>query len=794
MEELIPNSLYVLAGICIQGSFTFILNGIRKPIKKQNIVFSIIAIVIALSAISRAHVLQAINIPEYIEYLRINVSISLLIFILIPIFSSIYSKLISYPYIISVFLIITFFDIYNIFSPFGITYTSISTLNSYTLPWGEKIVHGIGQHSLLFYVAVVILILIMLITLYQLFYVYNNTKKNENLYIAISFLSFFVLACVGIAIRLSLMHYFYPGVFSFIAIILGMSYSLDESNKAEVFKSETKLRSVVDESPIGIALLKNNILIDVNRALMNMHGIKDLDKSINISMINSIKYNLTYIINNNNNLKNGYTIDTYSINNTGLKFPILVSIKEIDIDDENLFVIFVHDQTKIKDSEKQIKYLSEYDSLTKLPNKTKLINHIRYSGISENNIWNSLLVIDLNNFSILNDSKGHSFGDELLENVAQIISNITDPEDMAARVAGDKYAVFIKSISDHYEEAKKIALKRAREYLNELDRIFILSEYEYYNSARIGLFVFNSDESNISNIFSKAELAMYQAKNDNDHIVLYNHDMQNNVDNRISIEAELRKAISDNGLQLNYQIQVDNNHQVIGVEALIRLDEYRYKYNMPFYFIPIAEKTGLISKLGMWVIKTACKQLNIWKNDELMKNIPISINISSIEFKSDDFIDSLLSELDNNRIHPSKLKIELTESMFIDQIDTMKYRMDALKDIGVKLSLDDFGTAYSSLQYLRTLPIDELKIDQSFIRDIVNGHNDKIIVSSVVAMANALNIDVIAEGVENAAQKNILESLGCARYQGYLFGKPENSDGVRKTIAAFNNSKFNVIH
>jgi len=271
----------------------------------------------------------------------------------------------------------------------------------------------------------------------------------------------------------------------------------------------------------------------------------------------------------------------------------------------------------------------------------------------------------------------------------------------------------------------------------------------------------------------QADIAMYQAKTaGRDNVRFFDPKMQETINARANLEAELRVALEQQQFHLYYQIQVDNAGRPLGAEALIRWPHPEQGLVSPVQFIPLAEETGLIIPIGLWVLETACAQVRSWQDEELTAGLTLSVNVSAKQFRQPGFVKQVKDALSRHAINPSQLKLEITESMLLDNIDSTILTMNALKETGVKFSLDDFGTGYSSLQYLKRLPLDQLKIDQSFVRDLVSDSSDRSIVRTIIAMAQSLNLQVIAEGVETEEQRSILLNNTCLNYQGYLFGKP----------------------
>ena len=433
------------------------------------------------------------------------------------------------------------------------------------------------------------------------------------------------------------------------------------------------------------------------------------------------------------------------------------------------------DITERKHAEEQIKHLAFYDHLTCLPNRRLLLDRLHHaltsSGRSGRN--GALLFIDLDNFKTLNDTLGHNTGDLLLQQVANRLEACVREGDTVARLGGDEFVVLLEGLSKNSLEAAAQAEGIGEKILVALNQSYILGTHEHHNTPSIGITLFNEKQQVSEELFKQADLAMYQAKKAGRNTLrFFDPQMQESINARSSIEAELRKALENNEFHLHYQIQIDSTNRPFGAEALIRWVHPERGLVPPIHFIPLAEESGLILPIGQWVLETACKQIKVWQQHEATCNLILSINVSARQFHQANFVAEVQAAVQHHDIDPQRLKLELTESMLLDKIEETIATMNALKAIGVRISLDDFGTGYSSLQYLKLLPLSQLKIDQSFVRDLVIDESDRAIVRTIIAMAQSLKLDVIAEGVETAEQRQFLESAGCHHYQGYLFSKP----------------------
>ncbi|MGZ9710718.1 EAL domain-containing protein [Glaciimonas sp. GNP009] len=423
----------------------------------------------------------------------------------------------------------------------------------------------------------------------------------------------------------------------------------------------------------------------------------------------------------------------------------------------------------------ELNNLAFYDTLTGLPNRRLLLDRLHHAFASSERSGRDgvLMFIDLDKFKDLNDTLGHDFGDLLLQQTALRLESCMRENDTVARLGGDEFVVMLGDLSEHPIEAAIQAQAVGDKILATLNQPYLLATHEYHSTPSIGAALFKDQGKSAEELLKRADIAMYQAKKAGRNTLrFFNPKMQEVINARTSLEADLRKAMENQQFQLYYQIQVDSSHSPFGVEALIRWIHPDRGLVPPAQFIPLAEESGLILPIGQWVLETACHRLKIWRHDARTRDLVLAVNISAVQFHQADFVALVESLVKRHGIDPTRLKLEITESLLLKNVENAIAIMSALKAIGVRFSLDDFGTGYSSLQYLKRLPISELKIDQSFIRDIATDSSDKAIVCAIIAMAHSLNLDVIAEGVETEDQRQFLLDKRCTHYQGYLFGQP----------------------
>jgi diguanylate cyclase (GGDEF)-like protein/PAS domain S-box-containing protein len=431
--------------------------------------------------------------------------------------------------------------------------------------------------------------------------------------------------------------------------------------------------------------------------------------------------------------------------------------------------------TDWKEAQNAIHNLAFYDPLTGLPNRRLLIDRLQQALVSSNRngLIGAILFIDLDNFKTINDTLGHAIGDLLLQQAATRLTSCVREEDTVARIGGDEFVVMLEYLSPEEAEAATQTESIGEKILAALSLPYQIASNEYRSTCSIGITLFNDRHKNTDELLKQADIAMYQAKRSGRNALrFFDTHMQEIVTARAILENELRLALENGQFQLYYQIQVDNFLKPVGAEALIRWNHPTRGLMFPGQFIAMAEETGLILSIGKWVLESACSQIKAWERNRHTRELVLSVNLSAKEFRQSDFVAQVQTIVQYYAIDPKKLKLELTESLLLDNIEDTVAIMNALKEIGTQFSLDDFGTGYSSLQYLKRLPLDQIKIDQSFVRDLVFDNNDVAIVQTIVAMAKSLNLEVIAEGVETEEQFQILLNKSCTYYQGYLFGKP----------------------
>jgi diguanylate cyclase (GGDEF)-like protein/PAS domain S-box-containing protein len=556
-----------------------------------------------------------------------------------------------------------------------------------------------------------------------------------------------------------------------------MSGSLSESEKsmklaASIYQTNAHAIMVTDEK---------NLIVDVNPAFTRITGYT-FEEAIgnDPKLLQSGKHDQEFyqqmwhsIITEGN-----WEGEIWDRRKNGVIYPKQAHIHVLRRADGTVYrhIAQFSDITEKKQKDELIYWQANYDALTSLPNRRLLIERLERALIraKRNNNFGALMFLDMDRFKSLNDTLGHEYGDMLLIEVAKRLKSCVRDGDTVARLGGDEFVVVVESISDFLEDASFIISNVAEKIRLALASPYQLNKFEYLTSPSIGVYLYGVENDSVNELIKRADMAMYQAKDSGRNAVrFFDPQMQELVNKRSALESDLQMAIPNNQFELFYQIQLDQDQRPIGAEALIRWNHPLNGLIPPGQFIPFAEGTPMILDIGHWVLDTACIQISIWSQQASTRHLVLAVNISAQQFKQPEFVDEVANMINKHGIDPSSLKLELTESVAVDDIDSVVMKMDALRKlVGVTLSLDDFGTGYSSLSYLKRLPLDQIKIDQSFVRDITIDPADEVMVKTIIDMAHNFGLNVIAEGVETEAHLSFLKKNGCKAFQGYLFSKP----------------------
>ena len=423
----------------------------------------------------------------------------------------------------------------------------------------------------------------------------------------------------------------------------------------------------------------------------------------------------------------------------------------------------------------EIRRLAFFDPLTGLPNRRLLFDRLAHAitTSARTNLYGAVMLLDLDNFKILNDNMGHGVGDLLLQKVSLRLKICMREDDTLARLGGDEFVILIENLSSDGKKAAAQAEVVTQKILVSLVEDYNLQGFVHNSTASIGIVMFKGDNLSFGDLLKNADVAMYQAKAASRNTFrFFDPVMQAVAERRTQLENALRQGLVQEEFVLNYQIQTNSDGKTTGVESLVRWINPEYATVSTGEFIALAEETDIIFPLGQWVLETACAQLAAWSQHPTMSNWSMSVNVSALQFKKSSFVDNVKTALEKSDANPNLLILELTESMLVDDVPSTIEKMKKIKSLGIRFSLDDFGTGFSSLAYLKRLPLDQLKIDQSFVHDLIIGSDDAAICETIITLGISLGISVIAEGVETADQYKCLVGMGCKNFQGYYFGRP----------------------
>jgi len=567
-----------------------------------------------------------------------------------------------------------------------------------------------------------------------------------------------------------------------------LSRDITERKRSE---EDLRIAATAFEAQDGMMITDaNGVILRVNRAFTETTGYTSEEAvGQTTSMLRSERHNEKFYATMWQNIRDtrAWQGEVWNRRKNGEVYPAWLTINAVNGADGSVtHYVGIHtDITQRKIAEDKIQNLVFYDSLTQLPNRRLMLDRLQQALASSARSGHegALLFIDLDNFKTLNDTLGHEKGDLLLQQVAQRLASCIREGDTVARLGGDEFVVLLEDLSEFPQEAATQTESIGEKILTRLDQTYSLAGHEHHSTASIGVTLFSDHLNSTDELLKQADLAMYQAKAAGRNTLrFFDPEMQVAVMASAALEADLREALQKDQLLLYYQAQVDGDGALKGAEALVRWQHPQRGLVSPAEFIPLAEETGLILPLGYWVLKTACAQLAAWAVRADRVHLTLAVNVSIRQFRHPDFVDQVLAVLELTGADPLKLKLELTESLLVDDVEDTIAKMTALKGRGVSFSLDDFGTGYSSLSYLRRLPLDQLKIDQSFVRDVLTDPNDAAIARTIVALAHGMGLGVIAEGVETLEQRDFLARSGCHDYQGYLFSRPLPLEGFEQFL------------
>ena len=561
------------------------------------------------------------------------------------------------------------------------------------------------------------------------------------------------------------------------ALVSQISNELQASSEA-LKASDARYRTVFHTSPeaVAIARVNDGIILDANQAFFDVTGYKRSEvigrttTQLRLWAVPRDRYRLVEVLRHDSYCRD---MEFRFRRKNNEIFWARLSVSFIEVDGSRCILSFARDISEAKVAEEKIKDLAFYDPLTGLANRRLLLERLMPTAVTRTrgNRKRALLFIDLDDFKTLNDTLGHHIGDLMLQEVARRIASCVRKNDTVGRLGGDEFVVMLEDLSENAELAAAQARSVAEKILTASALPYTLENHDCSSASSIGITVFGDDAKSMNEVLQQADIAMYQAKAAGRNTIrFFAPSLQAAVNSRASAEDDIRRAIRTNQFVLYYQPQMDSG-RLTGAEALLRWNHPRRGIVFPGEFIPLAEETGLILSLGNWALECACMQIASWAHNKKTAYLTVSVNISVRQMRHPSFVEQVLTTLERTGANPRNLRLELTESMFVDNFEEIIAKMKVLRAHGFKFSVDDFGTGFSCLSYLKRLPIDELKIDQSFVHDIVADANSGAIAESIILLGRALGLSVIAEGVETKEQRDSLVRLGCSSFQGWLFSQ-----------------------
>lgn len=561
--------------------------------------------------------------------------------------------------------------------------------------------------------------------------------------------------------------------------------------RMEKAAKDQKLAAVAFEIQSGMIITDaNHKILRVNKAFSEISGYSAEEViGKTPAILNSQKHSKEFYENMYLSLEhfNYWHGEIYNKHKNGTIYPEQLTIQSVLDNNKPIYYIasFV-DISLQKSAEEKVEYLKQYDTLTGLCNRNLFVENIQMSFQNrKESLWSALISFDIKDFKMINDAYGHLFGDKFLQEITKRLEvHFQKNSNLMGRIGGDEFVLWFQDLTKNREEAMQKSKAIAQDIIKVLSVPFLLDEKIIHAKAFVGVTLYNDTKESAHTLLKQSDLALHKAKlgTSSQNIAFFDIHTEDDTRFQLDTQAQILDAIEKHQFELYYQLQYNDKEEIYGAEALIRWNHPKKGLVFPDEFIPIAERTGSILPMGDWIIEAGCRQLALWQKNDRTKDWVLAINISAYQFKQENFLKNIKTIAKDFQIDYTKLKLELTESIVVDDLDKIIQKMDALRDFGFKISLDDFGTGYSSLQYLKKLPLDQIKIDQSFVRFMFENKNDVAIVKSVLQLGKDFGVEVITEGVESREHFEKLKELGCKLYQGYYFAKPKSIHDINMEL------------
>jgi len=554
--------------------------------------------------------------------------------------------------------------------------------------------------------------------------------------------------------------------------------------RMETSYEQSRVSAVAFETDSGMTITDaKHTILKINQAFSNITGYSSQEAigktpAILKSGVQGEQFYLDMI--ETLNKHNYWSGEIYNRHKDGSIYPEYLTIQSV-LNEEGKVIYYVAsfvDLTLQKETEAKLQYLKQYDTLTGLANKELLIKQLqKHLQDKRTKSYGTLISIDVKEFKLVNDAYGHENADFLLQNIATRIKYTFQDAKLITRIGADEFILWFKDIGNTKESASIESKNLAHKIIESFSKVFYIDDKKVHVAIHIGIALYNDLDKDVYQLFKQSDGALHNAKRQDKEFAFFDEQAQDMALAHIDMYTQLRLAIEENQFELYYQLQYHND-EANGAEALIRWNHPSRGVVSPIEFIPMVEKSGLILPIGLWIINEACRELAKWSKNPKTASWCLAINISPKQFKEENFVSIIVGAIEENNIPYWALKVELTESILADDLDQVIHKMQILQDLGIKTSLDDFGTGYSSLEYLKRLPLNQIKIDQSFVKNMLHDKNDIAIIKSILLIGEARGLDVIAEGVETKEHYEFLKELGCNYFQGYYFAKPQKADDL----------------
>ena len=776
-EHLLITLLLVICGANLYAGLHYAAIGLSRPYSRTHLLFSALCLGFGIQGLLTTAMFTAQDVMHYVTLLRWNLNLGALNSMLQLAFVCSYAERWS-PRLLAFFAApLLLAVVANQYFPYSLQLAAQPELYAHILPWGEALTRPAGPTSPWFLLALLPYSAVLLYCAWALTLFHYRTRSWASLGIWLSNALFVVMAIHGVLVRAGVFEGLPLGTFLSVVVPLVMTVALGY----ELRLKDQRLRAILDHVPAQVYMkdLQGRYLM-ANRQWQKQLASAGIPEGLGKTDAelfpperarNYVNHDQQVIASrsalefeelgsNPKEVRTNLTIKFPILNGRGL--PVAVCGISSDI-------------TQRKADEERIRHLAYHDQLTGLPNRRLLRERLEQAHFVQQHRAGrcALLIVDLDNFKAINDILGPRLGDQLLQEMARRLTASVGDTYTVAHLSGDEFAVLLTGLPTLHDEALAQVEQVCARIHTSLGQPYQLAGHTHSTSCRIGVVLSDETVPSADELQNRANMAMHEAKAAGGNTTLFfDARMQQDLTSRARLEAELRLGLEQEQFTLFYQPQIDHQGSVIGAECLLRWLHPTHGLIAPGAFIGLAEETGLILPLGDWVLKAACQQLAAWQARPLTRDLVLAVNVSARQFLQQDFADTVLQTLAEAGAPAHRLKIELTESVLLSHVEGTIARMMLLKSHGVQFALDDFGTGYSSLAYLKRLPLDQLKIDRSFVHDILHDPNSWAIVQAIVGLAHSLRLDVMAEGVEEAGQRNELAALGCLAYQGYLLGRP----------------------